>query len=131
MPEAPVAVKTDNAPKPAAHYSQGIRVGDFVFVSGQVGVAPEQSRKVAGGIEAETQQALKNIEAVLRACGGSLRDVVKTTCFVADKAEIPGFNKAYAQLFPDPPPARSTVEVGLTSGYLVEIEAIAFLPDSR
>ena len=81
---------------------------------------------VAGGIEAETERALKNLEAVLDAAGCSMADVVKTTCFLADIADFATFNAIYARFFPDPPPARSTFQVAaLPKGARVEVEAVA------
>ena len=127
MADSPLAISTDRAPKSSSPISQGIRIGQLVFVSGQVGVDPESLKKVPGGIESETEQALKNIGAVLEQTGGSMANVVKTTCFLADNGDFPRFNEAYAKFFGGPLPARSTVQVGLTSGYLVEVEAIAYI----
>jgi 2-iminobutanoate/2-iminopropanoate deaminase len=128
LPDSPLAISTDRAPKSSSPISQGIRIGQLVFVSGQVGVDPESLKKVQGGIDAETEQALKNISAVLEQAGASMANVVKTTCFLADNRDFPRFNQTYAKFFPGPLPARSTVQVGLTSGYLVEVEAIAYIP---
>ena len=128
MSDAPVVISTDRAPKSTSPISQGIQIGPLIFVSGQLGIDPESLKKVPGGIEAETDQALENVRAVLEQAGGSMTNVVKTTCFLADNGDFPVFNRAYAKFFPTHRPARSTVEVGLTGGYLVEVEAIAYLP---
>ena len=93
---------------------------------GQVGLDPATGELVGGGIEAETERALKNLAAVLDAAGCSLGDVVKTTCFLADIADFATFNAIYGRFFPDPPPARSTFEVAaLPKGARIEIEAVA------
>ncbi len=128
MSDSPLVISTDRAPKSTSPISQAIRIGPLVFVSGQLGIDPESLKKVPGGIEAETEQALKNVRAVLEQAGASMANVVKTTCFLADNDDFPRFNEAYAKLFPAPLPARWTVQVGLTGGYLVEVEAIAYIP---
>lgn len=120
------AVSTGAAPSAVGPYSQAIATHDLVFCSGQVGLDPATGELVPGGIEAETERALKNLEAVLDASGCSFGDVVKTTCFLADIADFATFNAIYARFFPDPPPARSTFQVGaLPKGARVEVEAIA------
>lgn len=127
MADSPLTISTDRAPTSSSPISQGIRIGQFIFVSGQVGLDPVSLKKVTGGIEAETERALKNISAVLEQAGASMANVVKTTCFIADNGDFPRFNEAYTKFFMGPLPARSTVRVGLTSGYLVEVEAIAYI----
>jgi 2-iminobutanoate/2-iminopropanoate deaminase len=127
LSESPLVISTDRAPKSTSPISQAIRIGPLVFVSGQLGIDPVSLKKVPGGIEAETEQALKNVRAVLEKAGASMAHVVKTTCFLADNNDFPPFNQAYAQFFPELRPARSTVQVGLTGGYLVEVEAIAYI----
>jgi 2-iminobutanoate/2-iminopropanoate deaminase len=120
------AVSTNAAPSAVGPYSQAIATDDLVFCSGQVGIDPATGEIVSGGIEAETERVLKNLEAVLDAAGCSLADVVKTTCFLADIADFATFNAIYARFFPDPPPARSTFQVAaLPKGARVEIEAVA------
>ncbi len=128
MSDSPLVISTERAPRSASPISQGIRIGPLVFVSGQVGIEPASLKKVSGGIAAETEQAMRNVQAVLEQAGASMANVVKTTCFIADNDDFAVFNEAYAKFFPDHRPARSTVQVGLTSGYLVEVEAIAYLP---
>lgn len=120
------AVSTSSAPSAVGPYSQAIATDELVFCSGQVGLDPMSGELVAGGVEAETERALKNLEAVLDAAGCSLGDVLKTTCFLADIADFAVFNAVYARFFPDPPPARSTFQVAaLPKGARVEIEAVA------
>jgi 2-iminobutanoate/2-iminopropanoate deaminase len=120
------AVSTSSAPSAVGPYSQAIATDELVFCSGQVGLDPMGGELVSGGVEAETERALKNLEAVLDAAGCSLGDVVKTTCFLADIADFATFNAIYARFFPDPPPARSTFQVAaLPKGARVEIEAVA------
>ena len=120
------AVSTSSAPSAVGPYSQAIATDELVFCSGQVGLDPMRGELVEGGVEAETERALKNLEAVLDAAGCSLGDVLKTTCFLADIADFATFNAIYARFFPDPPPARSTFQVAaLPKGARVEIEAVA------
>jgi 2-iminobutanoate/2-iminopropanoate deaminase len=122
------AVATDAAPSALGPYSQAIVAGGFVFVSGTAGIDP-QTGQAAEGIEAQTEQALRNISAILAAAGASLADVVKTTIFYADVDDFAKLNEVYARFMPDPPPARSApANVRLPRGLLVSIEAIALLP---
>ncbi len=119
-------VNTAQAPKAIGPYSQGIRVGDFIFCAGQAGLDPATGRLVEGGIEAETRRVLKNLSAVLDEAGTSLKNVVKTTVFLTDMNEFKTMNAVYAEFFPSNPPARSTVQVArLPADARVEIEAIA------
>ncbi len=122
------AVSTDQAPAALGPYSQAIIAGGFVFCSGTVGIDP-QTGEVAEGIEAQTEQVLRNLSAILQAAGASLADLVKTTIFYADVADFARLNEVYARFMPDPPPARSApANVVLPRGLLVSIEAIAVLP---
>ena len=119
------AISTGSAPAALAAYSQAIRSGDMVFCAGQLGTDPSTG-ELADGVEAQAERALKNLAAVLDAAGMSFDDVVKTTCFLADINDFNAFNGVYIRFMPDPPPARSTFQVGaLPRGALVEIEAIA------
>jgi 2-iminobutanoate/2-iminopropanoate deaminase len=121
-------VRTEQAPAPfqGAPYSQAIKAGGFVFVSGQLGLAPGASEMVGSTIGEQTEQVLDNLEAILTEAGSSLDRIVKTTVFLADLADFQGMNEVYARRVGDSPPARSTIEVaGLPSGALVELEAIA------
>jgi 2-iminobutanoate/2-iminopropanoate deaminase len=118
-------ITTASAPAAIGPYSQGIVAGDLVFCSGQAGLEPATGELVEG-VAAQTERTLRNLAAVLEAAGASMSDVVKTTCFLADISDFAAFNEVYARHFPDPPPARSTLQAAaLPMGALVEIEAIA------
>lgn len=119
-------IETDDAPGPGGAYSQAIRAGELVMLSGQVGIDP-LTGQVADGVAAQTRQALHNLEAVLHAAGGSLDRLIKTTCFLTSVDRFAEFNEAYGQVMGDHRPTRSTVGVQLAGGYLVEIEGIALL----
>jgi 2-iminobutanoate/2-iminopropanoate deaminase len=124
------AVTTDLAPAALGPYSQAVIAGGFVFCSGTAGIDPVTG-EIADGIEAQTEQALRNLAAILDEAGSSLRDVVKTTIFYADVDDFAVLNAVYARHMPDPPPARSApANVTLPRGLLVSIEAIAVLSDS-
>ena len=119
------AISTTGAPGAIGPYSQGIATDGFLFCSGQVGVDPETG-ELLDGIEAQTERAMRNLIAVLDAAGLTLSDVVKTTIFLADIADFATVNAVYGSHMPDPPPARSTVQVAaLPKAARVEIEAIA------
>lgn len=129
MPHLRTVVTSPDAPAPVAAYSQAIACGGFLFCSGQIPLDPKTGDMVAGGIEAQTEQVLKNLAAVLAAAGASLADVVKTTVFLADFSEFQAMNAVYVRSFPTDPPARATVGVSaLPRGAKVELEAIARLP---
>ena len=102
------------------------RAGDFLFVSGQL-PRDAQGAIVVGGIEIQTRQVIANLEAALASANAGLKDVVKVTAWITDAAHLAGFNTAYASLFPEPYPTRSTIVSGLVAGD-VEIEATAWLP---
>jgi 2-iminobutanoate/2-iminopropanoate deaminase len=122
----------ENAPKPLGPYSHGIRSGRWVFTSGTIGNDPATGKLVPGGVAAETRQALTNLSATLRAGGTSLTQVLKTTVFLVDLGQFAAMNAVYAEFFPQDPPARSTIQVGaLPGGASVEIEAVAFVPESH
>ena len=127
--EAKSIVRTENAPAPfqGAPYSQAIRTGDYVFVSGQIGLKPDHG-ELTGSIEEQTEQVFANLAAILAEAGTGLDRLVKTTVFLADFDDFAAMNEVYARHVGDSPPARSTVEVSaLPSGAKVEIEAIAAL----
>jgi 2-iminobutanoate/2-iminopropanoate deaminase len=122
-------ISTSQAPAAIGPYSQAIRSGNLLFASGQLGLDPATGNLVEG-IEAQTRQALTNLQAVLAAAGGSIANVVKTTIFLADMADFATVNAIYAEVFRHEPPARSTVQVAaLPKGGLVEIEVVARLDD--
>jgi len=121
-------IRTDQAPAAIGPYSQGIKVGSFVFASGQIALDPASGKLVEGGTEAETRQVMKNLLGVLAASGARPKDVVKTTIFLLDLADFGLVNSIYGETFNADPPARSTVQVaGLPRGARVEIEATAFI----
>jgi 2-iminobutanoate/2-iminopropanoate deaminase len=122
-------IRTDGAPRPGGSYSQGIRAGGLVFTAGQVGIDPATGELAGDTIEAQTAQVLDNLTAVLAAAGATFADVVKVTAFLADMALFPGYDAVYRTYFPEPRPARSSVGVKLAGEFLVEIEAVAVLPD--
>ena len=123
-----IAISTTNAPAAIGPYSQAIRIGDFLFTSGQVALSPSTSHLVEGGIEAEMRQVLANLGGVLTAAGVTWGDVVKTTIFLVDMADFTLVNRLYGEVTVAPPPARSTVQVAaLPRGARVEIEVIAHL----
>jgi 2-iminobutanoate/2-iminopropanoate deaminase len=122
------AASSDKAPAALGPYSQAIVAGGFVFCSGTAGIDPATG-VAADGIEAQTEQALRNLAAVLEAAGASMADLVKTTIFYADVDDFARLNEVYARHMPDPPPARSApANVRLPHGLLVSIEAIAAVP---
>jgi 2-iminobutanoate/2-iminopropanoate deaminase len=124
-------IATPHAPAAIGAYSQAIHVGGFVFCSGQIGLDPATGELVPGGLEAETQQVLRNLAAVLRAADADFGDLVRTTIFLADIADFATVNRIYGEMIGGARPARSTVAVAaLPRGARVEIDAIA-LPGAR
>jgi 2-iminobutanoate/2-iminopropanoate deaminase len=123
-----VPVATARAPKAIGPYSQAIRAGQFLFLSGQTPIDPETSELVEGDIAAQTRQALTNLGEVLKAAGASFAHVTKTTVFLADMNDFPAMNAVYAGFFETPYPARTTVQAArLPKDCRVEIDAIALL----
>ena len=122
------AISTDSAPAALGPYSQAIVAGGLVFCSGTAGIDPATG--VPGdGIEAQTELALRNLDAILTAAGTSLQALVKTTIFYANVEDFATINAIYARFMPDPPPARSApANVALPRGLLISIDAIAVLP---
>jgi 2-iminobutanoate/2-iminopropanoate deaminase len=120
-------IRTESAPAPfqGAPYNQAIRVGEAVFVAGQLGLAPGDTA-VVGDVATQTEQVMRNLAAILEAAGSSLANLVKTTVYLQHLDDFVAMNEVYARHVGDRPPARATVEVaGLPSGALVESEAIA------
>lgn len=129
MPKDRHDIVTEKAPAAIGPYSQGMSVDGWVFTAGQLGADPETG-EIADTIEAQTQRALENIGAILEAAGGDWGDVLKTTVFLNDLGDYNAFNSVYAFLVEEPFPARSAVEVAdLPKGALVEIEAVAYIPE--
>ena len=124
------AISSDAAPAALGPYSQAIVAGGFVFCSGTAGI--DTATGLPGdGIEAQTELALRNLEAVLTAAGASLSALVKTTIFYANVEDFATINEVYARFMPDPPPARSApANVALPRGLLISIEAVAELPSA-
>jgi 2-iminobutanoate/2-iminopropanoate deaminase len=121
-------IRTDRAPGPfqGAPYNQAVRLGDLVFVAGQLGVSLDTGDLVGPGIEEQTEQAMRNLGAILEAAGSGLDKLLKTTVFLVDLADFPKMNEVYARHAGERPPARSTIGISqLPVGARVEIEAIA------
>jgi 2-iminobutanoate/2-iminopropanoate deaminase len=120
------AVRTTGAPAAIGPYSQAVRAGGFLFCSGQIPLDPSTGLLVGGGIEAQAERVLSNLEAVLTAGGATPRSVVKTTVYLVDLADFPAMNTVYGKFFPEDPPARATVQVvKLPAGARIEIDAVA------
>ncbi len=121
-------IQTANAPAAIGPYSQAIRAGDLLFVSGQIPLDPKTGELVKSGVADETKKVLENLKAILEAAGGSFGDVVKTTIFLKDMNNFSVVNEVYGSFFPQPFPARATVEVArLPRDVNVEIDVIAKL----
>ena len=120
------SVRTAGAPAAIGPYSQAVRTGGFLFCSGQIPLDPSTGKMTDGGIEAQAERVLKNLDAVLTAGGATLRTVVKTTVYLVDLGDFPAMNAVYGNYFPENPPARATVQVaGLPAGARVEVDAVA------
>ena len=127
MSEKEIVAALD-APKAIGPYSAGVKVGNFIYTSGQLGLDPESGALVDGGVIGEPRQALLNLKAVLSAAGAQLENVVKTTVFLRDINDFASMNKVYSEFFTENPPARSAIQVAaLPKGGAVEIEAVAIL----
>jgi 2-iminobutanoate/2-iminopropanoate deaminase len=123
-------VSTSQAPAAIGPYSQATIFGNMIWTSGQIPLTPD-GQIVEGGIEAQTHQVFRNLQAILSAAGATLRDVVKATVFIKNMEQFAEVNRIYAEYFGDHKPARSTVEVArLPKDVLIEIECIAILPES-
>jgi 2-iminobutanoate/2-iminopropanoate deaminase len=122
------AISTTNAPEALGPYSQGVKTGNFLFLSGQIGIDPATKQLVEGGVQAQAEQIFKNIAAVLKEGGATLDNVVKATVFLKDMGDFKKVNEIYAQKFQKPFPARSAVAVKeLPLSVDIEIEVIAVL----
>ena len=118
-------IETKNAPQAIGPYSQAIQCGDFLFVSGQIAIDPKTNALVEGDIEAQTEQVLKNIAAIIEAAGMTVQNAVKCSCFLKDMNDFAKFNAVYETCFGESLPARETVEVSrLPKDVLVEISVI-------
>lgn len=122
-------MRIENAPSPKGAYSQVVRAGDFLFISGQGPIDPASQEFVFGDIAAQTRLTLENIERILAGCGVSKRDIVKCGVFLANAADFAAMNQAYAEFFQGTAPARTTVQAILVEpGMKVEIDCIAYFP---
>jgi 2-iminobutanoate/2-iminopropanoate deaminase len=119
-------VATPKAPAAIGPYSQAIRIGDYLYTSGQISLDPETMKMITGDIEVETEKVLKNIEAILKADGLDLNNIIKTTVYLTDLSEFTRMNQVYEKFFSETKPARACVQVtALPKGAKVEIDAIA------
>jgi 2-iminobutanoate/2-iminopropanoate deaminase len=122
------AVSTSSAPQAIGPYSQAVRAGGLLFVSGQIPLDPATGAMVDGDIGAQTRRVLQNLEAILTAAGASFAQVVRTTVYLADMADFAAMNEVYGTFFAQPAPARSTIQAaGLPKNARVEIDVIAVL----
>lgn len=129
MPKQEISSK--NAPVAIGPYSQAIKVGNFIFCSGQIAINPKTGSLEGESIEEQTRQVFENLKQVLREAGGSLDSVVKTTVYLANMNDFPTMNEIYAKYFKKPYPARATVEVvKLPKNALIEIDCIAYISKS-
>jgi 2-iminobutanoate/2-iminopropanoate deaminase len=121
-------IQTDKAPGAIATYSQAVKIDRLLFTAGQIAINPATGDLIAGDAAAQTTQVMENLKKVIRAAGGDLSSVVKTTVYLTNPDDFLLMNKAYTQYFPSEPPARTTVFISaLPKGALVEIDAIAQL----
>ncbi|HPI73761.1 MAG TPA: RidA family protein [bacterium] len=123
-------IQTAQAPAAVGPYSQAIHAATThtIYTAGQLGLDPQTGNLVEGGVEAQTRQALHNLQAILEAAGASMRQVVKTVVFLKNMDDFASMNQVYAAFFPEQPPARSTIEVArLPKNGLVEVEAVAVI----
>jgi len=119
-------IETDKAPAAVGPYSQAVKAGDLVFVSGQIPLAPGSAERVSEDVTDQTRQCLENLSAVLKAAGSSLEKVLKVTLYIQDMGDFQKINEIYARFFPHHRPARACVEVArLPKEAKVEIEAVA------
>ncbi len=119
-------IRTSEAATPGGAYSQGLRAGDFVYVSGQGPIDPATGEIVGETIEEQTERTLENVKAILAAAGASMADVVKSTVHLSDLSLFPRYNEVYARYFPDPKPVRTTVGSDLL-GIMIEIDVVAYV----
>jgi 2-iminobutanoate/2-iminopropanoate deaminase len=127
-----VEVDCPGAPKAIGPYSQAIKLGDMLFLSGQIPLDPATGEISAPDIEGQTRRVLENLRAILEYTGGSMGSIIKTTVYLTSLLDFQLMNEVYAEYFPFRPPARSTVEVkALPKDAMIEIDAIAVLPPSE
>jgi 2-iminobutanoate/2-iminopropanoate deaminase len=125
-----IIIASDQAPRAIGPYSAAVCAGAFVFASGQIGIIPSTGELIAGGIEEETRQTLRNLAAVLTSGGSALEQTLRTTVYLRDLNDFTKMNAAYAEFFPANPPARVTIQAAaLPRGAAVEIDCIALVND--
>lgn len=127
-----IIINSSRAPRPIGPYSQGVRAGNILFISGQIPVSPTTGEIIKGNITVETTQCMENILAIVKEAGGDLSSLIKTTIYLKDMSQAQAVNQAYQSFFQDTNnfPARAMVEVSsLPKDSEIEIEAIAVLPD--
>jgi len=123
---------TERAPKPIGPYSQAVRAGNFVFISGQIPIDPKTGEIVREDIKTQAKRALENIKAIVETAGGSLKNIVKVNVYIKDIKLFGDFNAVYGEFFGEHKPARVVVEVSaIPKNALIEIEAIAYIPKRR
>jgi len=119
-------ISTEKAPKAIGPYSQAVKAGNTLYISGQVPIDPSTGKITEGGIKEQTEQVMKNIEAILKEAGYSFKDVVKSTCLLSDMTNFSAMNEVYAKYYPENPPARAAFAVReLPLSVMIEIETIA------
>jgi 2-iminobutanoate/2-iminopropanoate deaminase len=121
-------ISTPNAPQPLSPYSQAVRSGQFLFLTGQGGFDPVTRQLVSEDASEQTRRALQNMSAIIEAAGGTINDLVSVRIFLSDHADFAAMNDVYQQFFSIPYPARTTVTAGLGAGMKVEIDGIAAVP---
>ena len=123
-------VQTDKAPKPIGPYSQAVKAGSILFVSGQIPIDPETGKLVQGDFKDKAKRALMNLVSIVEAAGGSIENIVKVTVYLTDISRFPEFNKVYEDIMKGHKPARAVIGVAsLPAGAEIEVEAIAILND--
>ncbi|MCL4439472.1 MAG: RidA family protein [Firmicutes bacterium] len=123
-----VIIRTEKAPAAIGPYSQAVKAGNLMFISGQIPIDPATGSVVEGDIQAQTRQCIKNLQAICEAAGASLQDIIKTSVFIKDMNQFAKINETYAEFFNAEPPARACVEVScLPKNVLIEIEAVVMV----
>lgn len=120
-------VSTNNAPKAIGPYSQAIICGNMVYTSGQIALSPETAALVGDNVTEQTEQVMKNLSAVLKEAGSDMKNIIKTTCFLADIADFAAFNEVYGKYITEAPARSCVAAKDLPKGALVEVEVIALI----